>query len=67
MNKLLSRKFIVAMTALLCLTAICAVGRIDGGQFLTGVGLVVGMFTAANLKEKQDALAASAKKKEITS
>lgn len=61
MNKLLSRKFIIGVLATVALTAVCLAGRIDGAQFLTGLLAVVAMFTAANLKEKKDALAAGVK------
>ena len=46
------RKFTVAVLALLCLTALCAVGKLTGSEFITGMLGTVGSFILLNVTQK---------------
>lgn len=46
------RKFIVAVLALLCLTVLCAFGKITGSEFITGMLGTVGSFIMLNVTQK---------------
>lgn len=46
------RKFIVAVLALLCLTALCAFGKLTGSEFITGMLGTVGSFIMLNVTQK---------------
>lgn len=46
------RKFTVAILALLCLTALCAFGRLTGSEFITGMLGTVGSFIMLNVMQK---------------
>lgn len=52
-HPLLTRKFVIAESAIISLTIIAAMGLITGTEYLAGIGAVVGMFSYANLKEKE--------------
>lgn len=53
MNSLIGyRKFTVAVLALLCLTVLCALGRLTGGEFITGLIGTVGTFISLNVMQK---------------
>jgi hypothetical protein len=59
-------KFVIAVLALLCLTVVCALGRVDGLQFVGALSLIVGMYNHANLKEREAELKAGAPAKADT-
>jgi len=42
------RKFVIALLALLCSFALALVGKMTGSEWVTAVGLVVGLYGAAN-------------------
>ena len=46
------RKFTVAVLFWLSATALCAAGRLDGGDFVAVAGLVTGLYGAANAAGK---------------
>lgn len=46
------RKFTVAVLALLCLTALCAFGKLTGSEFITGMLGTVGSFIMLNVTQK---------------
>ena len=46
------RKFTVAILALLCLTALCAFGRLTGVEFVSGPAVTVGSFITLNVMQK---------------
>lgn len=46
------RKFTVAVLALLCLTVLCAVGKLTGSEFITGMLGTVGSFILLNVTQK---------------
>ena len=46
------RKFIVAVLALLCLTVLCAFGKLTGSEFITGMLGTVGTFISLNVMQK---------------
>ena len=46
------RKSIVAVLALLCLTALCAFGKLTGSEFITGMLGTVGSFIMLNVTQK---------------
>ncbi len=53
MNSLIGyRKFTVAVLALLCLTALCAFGKLTGSEFITGMLGTVGSFIMLNVTQK---------------
>lgn len=43
------RKFIVAMACWLSSSLLCAAGLVDGGQYVTAVGLIVGLYGTSNV------------------
>lgn len=49
----LETKFVIALIGVLCLTVLCGLGRLDGTQFLTGFGLVVGAFIVAKARQEE--------------
>lgn len=51
-ERLISRKFILAVLALLALSVLCWFGRIDGGLFITGLIATVGAYLTANVAQK---------------
>ena len=53
-DKLTSRKFILAVLALLVLAALCWFRRIDGAQFITGLTVTVGAYMTANWAQRKD-------------
>ena len=52
MNRLLSRKFIVTVLALLSASALCALGHIHEGVYSTVMVASVGAYLAANVTQK---------------
>ncbi len=46
------RKFIVAVLALLCLTVLCAFGRLTGVEFVSGLAVTVGSYITLNVMQK---------------
>ncbi len=53
MNSLIGyRKFTVAVLALLCLTVLCAFGRLTGVEFVSGLSVTVGVFLSLNVMQK---------------
>lgn len=44
-----SRKFIVAMACWGSTSLLCAAGLVDGGQYVTAVGLIVGLYGTSNI------------------
>lgn len=46
------RKFAVAVLALLCLTLLCAFGKLTGSEFVTGMLGTVGAFIMLNVTQK---------------
>lgn len=53
MNSLIGyRKFTVAILALLCLTVLCAFGKLTGSEFITGMLGTVGSFIMLNVTQK---------------
>jgi len=54
-DRLVSRKFILAVLALASLTCLCWFGKIDGGQYITGLAATVGGYLAANVMQKRAA------------
>lgn len=57
-SKWVSRKFALALLSLIALAALCWAGKIDGGQFITGLVATVGAYMAANVTQKATAKAA---------
>ena len=55
MNRLLSRKFIVTVLALLSASALCALGHIHEGVYSTVMVASVGAYLAANVTQKATA------------
>jgi hypothetical protein len=51
-DRLTSRKFLLSVLALACLTALCAFDQIDGGQYITGLIATVGAYLTANVAQK---------------
>lgn len=51
MNKLISRKFTLAVLALLALSILCGFEKITGDQFINGLTVTVGAFMLANWAE----------------
>jgi hypothetical protein len=51
-DRLTSRKFILAVLALLSLAGLCWFQKIDGGQFITGLIATVGAYLTANVAQK---------------
>ena len=52
MSRLLSRKFIVTVLALLSASALCALGHIHEGVYSTVMVASVGAYLAANVTQK---------------
>jgi hypothetical protein len=52
MTPLTSRKFIVAILAMLSATALCALGHIHEGVYSTVMVATVGAYLAANVAQK---------------
>lgn len=52
MNRLLSRKFIVTVLAMLSASALCALGHIHEGVYSTVMVASVGAYLAANVTQK---------------
>lgn len=46
------RKYSIAAAALLFATLLCAIGKVSGGEYVTAVGLVLGLFGAGNVGER---------------
>jgi hypothetical protein len=46
------RKFIIAALFAIAATALCAAGKINGGEFVAVAGLVTGLYGAANAAGK---------------
>lgn len=53
-DRLTSRKFILSVLSLACLTALCVFAKIDGAQFITGLSVTVGAYLAANVMQKKN-------------
>jgi hypothetical protein len=53
-TKFASRKFVLAAGALIALTVLCWFGKIDGGQFVTGLLGTVGAYVTANVMQKKN-------------
>jgi hypothetical protein len=51
-DRLLSRKFILAVLSLLSITVLCWFGKIDAGVFATCLVATVGSYLAANVTQK---------------
>lgn len=51
-DRLTSRKFLLAVAALVSLSVLCWFGKVDGGQFITGLLGTVGAYLAANVTQK---------------
>lgn len=51
-NRYASRKFILALLALIALAALCWFRLIDGSQFITGLVATVGAYMTANVSQK---------------
>jgi hypothetical protein len=47
------RKFLLALAALIALTFLCYVGKIDGAQFIQGLLGTVGGFLFTNYQQKK--------------
>lgn len=47
------RKFTVAVLALLCLTVLCAFGRLTGIEFVYGLSVTVGSYITLNVMQKK--------------
>ncbi len=45
------RKWTVAVGALVAVTALCAFARLSGGEFVTALGIIFGVFSAGNVME----------------
>ena len=45
------RKFAVAMAFWLSTSLLCAFGRVDGGQYVMAIGLIIGLYGAGNVGE----------------
>ena len=43
------RKFIVAMACWASTSGLCAAGLVDGGQYVTAVGLILALYGAGNV------------------
>ena len=43
------RKFIVAVACWASTSLLCAAGLVDGGQYVTAVGLIVALYGAGNV------------------
>ena len=43
------RKFTVAMACWLSTSALAAAGLVDGGQYVTAIGLIVGLYGTSNV------------------
>ena len=52
MSRLLSRKFLLALSALVSATALCALGHIHEGVYSTVMVASVGAYLAANVTQK---------------
>jgi hypothetical protein len=52
-EKLSSRKFIIAVLSLLSVSVLCWFGKIDAGVFATVAVATVGAYLAANVAQKQ--------------
>ncbi len=53
LNKLASRKFILATLSLLSVSVLCWFGKIEAGVFATVVVATVGAYLTANVAQKQ--------------
>lgn len=51
-DRLTSRKFILAVLALLSLSALCWLGKVDGAQYIAGLLGTVGAYLTANVTQK---------------
>ena len=54
MNGLLSRKFIIAGSSLALTFIALGLGWIEGSSWVPAVGLIVGLYGAANVAEKRN-------------
>jgi hypothetical protein len=55
MNRLLSRKFLLATGSLLSVSLLCWFGKIDAGVFATCLVATVGAYLTANVTQKATA------------
>jgi hypothetical protein len=53
MEKLMSRKFILAFLSMLAVSVLCWFGKIEAGVFATVVVATVGAYLTANVAQKQ--------------
>jgi hypothetical protein len=53
MNLIGSRKYALASASIFAITAGLFTGFLTGGEFLTGITLVLGMYQTANVMEKK--------------
>lgn len=51
-NKFSSRKFAIAVAILYALTTALFTGFISGGEYITGITLILGLYGASNVAEK---------------
>ena len=54
-DRLTSRKFILAVLALISISVLCWFGKIGDGVFATGLVATVGAYLAANVAQKAQA------------
>lgn len=52
MDKLTSRKFWIAIGSILIITALNYLGKVDGTQFVAGLGVIYGFYSAGNILDK---------------